>query len=80
MRRQGGNNQETMVQDFLGGSVVKNLPANAEDMGSNPSGGSCIGHGATKKKKIIIPSGGLYFLTSSEPNYLPKFPPPNTSC
>ena len=55
---------------------------NAGDKGSIPGGG--ILHRAwsyqKEKKKIIIPSGGLYFLTSSEPNYLPKFPLSNTSC
>ena len=31
--------QRTCSQDFLGGAVVKNLPANAVDTGSNPGPG-----------------------------------------
>ena len=34
--------------DFPGGSVVKNLPANAEDTGSSPDPGRSHMHGATK--------------------------------
>ena len=30
---------------FPGGSVVKNLPANAEDMGLIPGSGRCLGKG-----------------------------------
>ena len=33
--------QQTEVQGFPGGSVVKNLPANARDLGSIPDPGGC---------------------------------------
>ena len=35
----------THIRGFPGGSVVKNLPANAGDMGSNPGLGWSLGEG-----------------------------------
>ena len=35
----------TLSLGFPGGSVVKNLPANARDMGSIPGSGRCPGEG-----------------------------------
>ena len=35
----------TLVLGFLGGSVVKNPPANAGDMGSSPGSGRALGEG-----------------------------------
>ena len=40
MRRQGKSSQETVLkEDFPGGAVVENLPANAGDTGSSPGPG-----------------------------------------
>ena len=46
---------------FLGGSVVKNLPANAEDMGSIPESGRSLGE-RYGNPSSILPSGLENFL------------------
>ena len=43
--------QENHEEGFPGGSVVKDLPANAGDTGSSPGRGSQMPHGMAKKFK-----------------------------
>ena len=43
-----------MAEDFPGGEVDKNTPANAGDMSSIPGQGAKISHALWPQKKIII--------------------------
>ena len=43
------------VQDFPGGAVVKNLPTNAENMGSIPKSGRSPGEGNGKPTPVFLP-------------------------
>ena len=40
--------KNSLLGDFAGGAVVKNLPANARDTGSSPGLGRSKGHGANE--------------------------------